>query len=80
MPAFTFEKISSPVKASTAPAGTTHEAFRNVTSRPLASKSVTLKRSRGLIGQMLDRLAVARIKREEAAESFPPPSTRPPPD
>lgn len=66
MPAFTFEKIPAP--ANLAPP---------VLPR-LNSKKHTVTRSRGLIFQMLDRIAIARLRREQA--ELPPTIPRKPPD
>jgi hypothetical protein len=72
MPAFTFEKISSPVRATASVP--THSA-----SKPAASKKATVGKSRTLITQMLDRFAIARLKREQG--ELPPTLPRkPPPD
>ncbi|MDO9441419.1 MAG: hypothetical protein Q7T73_11060 [Beijerinckiaceae bacterium] len=68
MPAFTFEKISSPVRDTTT----------SVTIKA-NSKQVAAKKSRGLIVQMLDRFAVARLNRDETAAAALP-RKRPPPD
>lgn len=64
MPAFTFEKIP-------APANQTPPAI------PL-SGTRTVTKSRGVLFQMLDRIAIARMKREEA--DIPPTIPKKPPD
>ncbi|MDB5484605.1 MAG: hypothetical protein JWP21_2360 [Tardiphaga sp.] len=69
MPAFTFEKISSPARASTESATINGN-----------SQHDTGKRSRGLIAGMLDRFTAARIAREENDQTSTPPHKRPPPD
>ena len=53
MPAFTFEKISPPGERGTTP--------------PVA-KPVANKKQRGVIIQMLDRFAEARVKRTQRGE------------
>lgn len=53
MPVFTFEKISPPAREVVPPAP----------KMVLKPKPVG---SRGLVGQMLDRLTVTRLKREQA--------------
>lgn len=65
MPAFTFEKISPP-------AGTP------VT--PVTSKQVAATKSRGLVFSMLDRFAIARIRREKSEAESALPRKRSPPD
>ena len=69
MPAFTFEKISSPVRSTTKSVTITGK-----------SKHVTVKRSRSFIIDMMDRLAAARIARDGSDETSTPPHKRPPPD
>jgi hypothetical protein len=69
MPAFTFEKISSPIRSTTQPvaiAGNT--------------KQVSAKRSRSLIVNMMDRFTAARIEREDAQTRSELPPKRPKPD
>lgn len=70
MPAFTFEKISSPVGS----------AATAVTAKAVTTKQVAATKSRGLIFSMLDRLATARIRREETEAESTLPRKRPPPD
>lgn len=66
MPAFTFEKIPAP-------------AHKTPPAIPRAnSKTQTVTRSRGVIFQMLDRIAMARMKREQA--DTPPTIPKKPPD
>ena len=69
MPAFTFEKISSPIRSTTQPIAIAGN-----------SKQVAAKRSRSLIVDMMDRFAIARIKREDAEARSELPPKRPPPD
>jgi hypothetical protein len=64
MPAFTFEKISSPPTEVGA-----------VAKAP--SKQVARSRAGGLISHMIDRLTVARLRRSDAPDFAPP---RRPPD
>jgi len=55
MPAFTFEKIPAPANQTSA--GRSGDN----------SETHTVSKSRGLIFSMLDRIAIARLKREQAA-------------
>ena len=69
MPAFTFEKISSPIRSTTKPVAITGN-----------SKQVSVKRSRSLIVGLMDRFTAARIEREDAQARSELPPKRPPPD
>ncbi len=69
MPAFTFEKISSPIRRTTPPVVITGN-----------SEQVSTKRSRGLIFDMMDRLISARTEREAAEAPSESPAKRHPPD
>ena len=69
MPAFTFEKISSPVRSTT----------QGVAITP-TSKQVVAKKSRGLIVQMLDRFALNRLRQDQGDADLASPRHRPPPD
>ena len=68
MPAFTFEKISPAPREATP------------TAQPVTTKQAAVVRSRGLIFDLLDRLAVSRLERETAKISTAIPYQRPPPD
>ena len=70
MPAFTFEKISSPIRSTTAPTAI------NTNSAP--SDYVPEQKPRGVIFQMLDRLAIGRMKRD-ASDAFTTSPLKPPP-
>jgi hypothetical protein len=59
MPAFTFEKIPSPPNE----AGAMAKA---------PARQVARSRAGGLISHMIDRLAVARLKRADAPDFAPP--------
>ena len=69
MPAFTFEKISSPVRSTTKSVTITGN-----------SKHAAVKRSRSLITDMMDRFTAARIARVDTSAEPTPPHKRPPPD
>jgi hypothetical protein len=62
MPAFSFEKLSPPVRRETAVSSS---------SLPNLPKSSHPKSSRGIIVQMIDRLTEARLRRTERDDRSP---------
>ena len=79
MPAFTFEKISSPVR-STMTRVSINQTSKPSQSKPAQAKQVSVKSSRGLIVQMLDRFAANRLQQSQSDADTAPPRKRPPPD
>ena len=77
MPAFTFEKISPTPRETLQIA---QAVAVKTTARPVTTKQAAVVRSRGLIVDLLDRLAVSRMQRQSAKVIAALPSRRPPPD
>jgi hypothetical protein len=64
MPVFTFEKISPPTDGGPIPATAKNQSNKNQSNKNQSSNNQsTSKKSRGLIVQILDRFAEARVSR-----------------